>query len=60
MPRRCINDAGRWLLSGVEGGDDEAAESGVVMSGRRGAVVLAVRSIAAFPVGALGGIVEDD
>lgn len=59
MPRRCINDAGRWLLSGVEGGDDEAAESGVVTSRGRGAVVLAVGGVTALPVGALGGIVED-
>lgn len=57
---RCINDAGRWLLSGVEGGDDEAAESGVVTGGRGGAVVLAVGGVAALPFGALGGIVEDD
>lgn len=45
---------------GVEGGDDETAESGVVTGRGRGAVMLAVGGVAALPIGALGGIVEDD
>ena len=44
---------------GVEGGDDEAAEGGVVTGGWRGAVVLAVGGITALPIGFLFGIFED-
>ena len=44
---------------GVEGGDDEATESGVVTGGRGGAIVLAVGGITALPIGFLLGIFED-
>lgn len=44
---------------GVEGGDDETAEGGIIVGGRRGAVVLAVGGITAFPIGLLFGIFED-
>lgn len=46
-------------LGGLQGGDDETAEGGVVTSGRGGAVVLAVGGITAFPIGLLFGIFED-
>ena len=44
---------------GVEGGDDETAEGGVVMGGRRVTIVLAVGSITVLPIGFLFGIFED-
>ena len=44
---------------GVEGGDDEAAESGVELVGRRVTIVLAVGGITALPIGFLLGIFED-
>ena len=56
-----------FSLGGLQGGDDEAAESGTEMVvrlgifGRRGMVaeMLAVGGITAFPIGFLCGIFED-
>ena len=52
-------NAGLAFQFGVEGGDDETAEGGVVTGRRRGAVVLAVGGISALPIGLLCGIFED-
>ena len=44
---------------GVEGGDDETAESGIELAGGRVTVVLAVGGVAMFPFRFLCGIFED-
>ena len=46
-------------LGGLQGGDDETAERGVELVGRRVTIVLAVGGITAFPIGFLLGIFED-
>ena len=44
---------------GVEGGDDEAAEGGIIVGGRRGAEVFAVGAVTVLPIGFLFGIFEN-
>ena len=51
--------AGLAFQFGVEGGDDEAAESGIELAGGRVTVVLAVGGVAMFPFRFLCGIFED-
>ena len=52
-------NAGLSFQFGVEGGDDEAAESGVELAGGRVTVVLAVGGVTMFPFRFLCGIFED-